>query len=102
MKHIYTTHYSSLYDSKVDFGVSDSMSDNTHNLRIKAHEVLRADKGGWDTETLIATAEYSFNLSISQIENLVDTLGLFLEQLRPEPTINDIKRSIEESEGVNA
>ena len=102
MKHLYTTQYASLFDSKVEFVVSDSMADGTHNLRFKAHEVLHDKSGGWDSESLIATAEYSFNLSIKQIEQLVDTLGAFLEQLRPEPTINDIKRMIEESEEVSA
>lgn len=102
MKHLYSTQYVSLNDSKVEFAVYDSMADGTHNLRIKAAEVLHADKGGWDTESLMATADFTFNLSVKQIESLVDTLGTFLEQLRPEPTINDIKRMIEETEGVSA
>lgn len=98
MKHLYANSYASLNDCTVQFDMSEAMSDYTYNLRIKAHETLH-NNSGWDSKSLIASAEYTFNLSIMQIEELARRLNLFLSnQEAVKPEIDDIIRNIEESE----
>lgn len=100
MKHLYTSQYAALEDCAVEFGISEAMADDTHNLRIKAHEVLHDKSGGWDSNSLIASAEYTFNLSVEQLVELSRRLNLFLSNREgvPTPAIDDIIRNIEESE----
>lgn len=98
MKSIYTSQFNSLSSIAVEYRMSESLTDS-HNLTIKAHDALHADKGGWETNSLMTTAEFTFNMTAEQLKALAKTITEYLAT--PEPTINDIVKSIQESE-VNA
>jgi hypothetical protein len=97
MTSIYSSSYVSLTDVTASFA-TDTMSDKSVAVTIKASDYL--DKGD---RTMLSNIGYTFTMTLDQVKTLRLVLGDYLMTHRetPEPTINDIKRSIEETEGVN-
>lgn len=97
MTNIYSSSYVSLTDQTTSF-VAESMSGGDVCVTIKTGDYLDNNE-----KYISSVMNHTFIMTLDQVKTLRLILGDYLMNNRetPEPTINDIKRSIEETEGVN-
>ena len=99
--YLHSTNYLHLDRSKVGINLGDNR-DGTIYLTLST-SMSTTDYSSMERPTTHYFVNTNINLSLEQVEDLSRRLNLFLSNReKVEPTINDIVRSIEESEGVGA